>query len=159
MTAQTSAHTNSYANLPFVNFYSETFDFWKKNYDNFVESARELQFTYGAKGFGEGREQGTGPLQGAIPAYQAALATWQKAILELFGDFIRAISRLTASSQRLGGALKLQDQILHSRSITELGSGQATFFRRFADDFIKETEKLTRPVIRAKPDGAGTPSA
>ena len=55
--------------------------------------------------------------------------------------------------------LKLYDQISQSRSITELGKAQAAFFRQLANDYIKETEKLTLPVIKVKPDGAGTPNA
>lgn len=160
MTAQTSVHTNTYANLPFVNLYLEIIDFWKKNYDNFVGNAKELQLAYGDKGFGEGKEQRTTPLQSAVPAYQAALSTWQKAILELFGGLYKSHSEAyRLFSNGWEQYLRLQDQILHSRSITELGSVQAAFFKQLADDFIKETEKLTRPVIRVKPDGNGAPSA
>jgi hypothetical protein len=37
MTAQASAQTNTYSNLPLANLYTEAVDFWKKNYDDFRE--------------------------------------------------------------------------------------------------------------------------
>ena len=52
----------------------------------------------------------------------------------------------------------LHDQISQSRTITELGKIHAAFFRQLANDYIKETEKLTHPVIKVKPDGSGAPN-
>ena len=160
MTAQASVRTNTYSSFPLVNLYAETAGFWKKNYESFIENAKDLQHTYGANGFGEGKEQTAYPSRSAVSAYEATLSAWQKSIQELFGHFykgqIEAYRFLSDGWERY---LKLHDQLSHSRTISELGSVQAAFFRQLADDFIKETEKLTHPSIRVKPDGAGTSNA
>ena len=160
MTAQASVQTNTHSNLPLPNLYIETVDLWKKNYDKFIDNAKELQLTYRAKGFSEGKEQGTEPLPSVTSAYEAALSTWQNSIQELLGHFYKSqIEAYRFVSNHWEEYLKLHDQISQSRSITELGKVQAAFFRQLAIDYIKETEKLTHPVIKAKSDGSGAPNS
>ena len=160
MTAQPSVQPDTYSHLPLTNLYIESVDFWKKNYDNFIENAKELQLAYGANGFGEGKQQKTDPSPSAASAYEAALSTWQKSIQELLGHFYKTqIEAYRLLSNHWEQYLKLHAEIPQSRSLTELGKVQAAFFRQFANDYIKETEKFTQPVIKVKPNGAGAPNA
>lgn len=160
MTAQASVETNTYSNLPLANLYRETVEFWKKNYDDFIENAKELQIAYGANDFGEGRKQSTGSSPSAASAYEAALSTWQKSIQELLGHFYKdQIEAYRFFSYHLEQYPKLHDKTSRSHSITEVAKLQTAFFRQLANDLIKETEKLTLPVVKLKPNGAGAPNA
>jgi hypothetical protein len=139
MTAQPSSPFDISAMLK---MYTESIELWKKNYENMMKSAKDMQGTLGANDAAHLKRSSAG-----ASAYDAALLNWQKSGEELFKRFVQnQIELCHFFSSRWEQYLKLPEQLSQSRSLTELGNLQSSFLRQFANDYMHETEKLAHPV-------------
>ena len=136
MTAQPSSPFDI---APMLKTYMESIELWKKNYENMMKSAKDMQ---GASGANEVTHSPAGS-----SAYDAALLNWQKSGEELFKRFVEnQIELCHFFSGRWEQYLKLPQQLSQCRSLTELGNLQSSFLSQFANDYRHETEKLAHPV-------------
>jgi hypothetical protein len=136
MTAQPSSPFDI---SPMLKMYMESIELWKKNYENMMKSAKDMQ---GASGANEVTHSPAGS-----SAYDAALLNWQKSGEELFKRFVQnQIELCHFFSSRWEQYLKLPEQLSQCRSLTELGNLQSSFLNQFANDYRHETEKLAHPV-------------
>ena len=139
MTAQPSSPFDI---SPMLKMYMESIELWKKNYENMMKSAKDMQ---GASGANEAAHVTHSPA--GASAYDAALLNWQKSGEELFKRFVQSqIDLCHFFSSRWEQYLKLPEQLSHCRSLTELGNLQRSFLSQFANDYRHETEKLAHPV-------------
>jgi hypothetical protein len=139
MTAQPSSPFDI---SPMLKMYMESIELWKKNYENMMKSAKDMQ---GASGANEAAHVTHSPAGSS--AYDAALLNWQKSGEELFKRFVQnQIELCHFFSGRWEQYLKLPEQLSQCRSLTELGNLQSSFLSQFANDYRHETEKLAHPV-------------
>jgi len=148
MTEQSSGQPNTSETSPVLKMYMDSIELWKKNYENFTKSAKEMQSAFGANGSGASLTGQAGQAtESAASAADAVLLNWQKSAEELFKRFVQnQIEICRFFGTRWEQYLKLPDQVSHCRSITELGNIQAAFMSQFATDYMHETEKLAKPV-------------
>ncbi len=150
MTAQPSGQPYPFDVSPILRMYMELIEIWKKNYENFVKSAKDLQTYEGGGVSSSFTEKAAQQTESAASAYDAALLNWQKSSEELFKRFVQnQIEICRFFGNRWEQYLKLPDQISNCRSITELGNVQTAFLSQFANDYVHETEKLAKPVAEA----------
>jgi hypothetical protein len=139
MTAQPSSPFDI---SPMLKMYMESIELWKKNYENMMKSANDIQGTPGAT---EAAQVTHSPASAS--AYDAALLNWQKSGEEFFKRFVQnQIELCHFFSSRWEQYLKLPEQLSQCRSLTELGNLQSSFLSQFANDYMHETEKLAHPV-------------
>ena len=140
MTAQPSSPFDI---APMLKTYMESIELWKKNYENMMKSAKDMQGTSGSNEAAHVKHSSAG-----ASASDAALLNWQKSGEELFKRFVEnQIELCHFFSGRWEQYLKLPEQLSQCRSLTELGNLQSSFLSQFANDYIMhETEKLAHPV-------------
>jgi hypothetical protein len=139
MTAQPSSPFDI---SPMLKMYMESIELWKKNYENMMKSAKDIQGTHGANEAAQVTHSPAG-----ASAYDAALLNWQKSGEEFFKRFVQnQIELCHFFSSRWEQYLKLPEQLSQCRSLTELGNLQSSFLSQFANDYRRETEKLAHPV-------------
>lgn len=139
MTAQPSSPFDI---SPMLKMYMESIELWKKNYENMMKSAKDMQGKLGANDTANVKHSSAG-----ASAYDAALLNWQKSGEELFKRFVQnQIELCHFFSSRWEQYLKLPEQLSQCRSLTELGNLQSSFLSQFANDYMHETEKLAHPV-------------
>ncbi len=154
MTAQPSSPFDI---SPVLKMYMESIELWKKNYENFMQNAKDMQGVFGTDGHGEKTAQATLAPGGSASAYDAALLNWQKSGEELFKRFVQNQLELCHFfSSRWEQYLKLPEQLSQCRSMTELGNLQSSFLSQFASDYMHETEKLAQPMAELM-KGLGAP--
>ena len=123
---------------PMWKMYMEPFEFWKKNYENFLKSA-----PLGADGI-DGKKA---EVESITSSNDAAMLDWRKSGEEIFKRFAQNQMELWQFiSGRWEQYLNLPGQISQCRSLTELGELQSAFLTKFASDYMQETEKLAKPV-------------
>jgi predicted DNA-binding helix-hairpin-helix protein len=155
MTTEPQAQANPFDISPVLRMYMESIETWRKNYENFAKSAKEMQTAYGAE-----TGQATQRVEGAASAMDAALLNWQKSSEELFKRFVEnQVEICRFFGNRWEQYLKLQGQVSHCRSLTELGNVQAQFLSQFANDYMHETEKLAQPVAEMMSSMANSKAA
>lgn len=138
MTAQPSSPFDL---SPMLKMYMESIELWKKNYENFMNNAKDMHGAPGPNG------RATHALNGAASAHDATLPNWQKSGEGLFKRFVQnQIELCQFFSNRWAQYLKLPDQFSQCRSMTELGNLQSSFLSQFANDYMHETQKLARPM-------------
>ncbi len=143
---------------PMLKMYMEPIEVWKKNYENFVKNAKDMQGALGSNGQAAG--QVTHAPDGAASASDAALLNWQKSGKDLFRRFVQnQIELCQFFGNRWAQYLTLPDQLSQCRSMTELGNLQSSFLNQFASDYMHETEKLAQPVAELMTSWAGTKNA
>jgi hypothetical protein len=77
----------------------------------------------------------------------AAILNWQKSGEEIFKRFVQNQMELCHFfGRRCEQYLKLPERLTQCRSLTELGNLQSSFLSQFANDYMKETQKLPEPV-------------
>lgn len=153
MTAQPSSPFDI---SPMLKMYTESFELWKKNYENMVMNAKDTQ---GALGANEAAQVTHSPAVSA-PAYDAALLNWQKPGEELFKRFVQnQIELCHFLSSRWEQYLQLPEQLSQCRSLAELGKLQSSFLSQFANDYMHETEKLAHPAAELMTTWGGTKNA
>ena len=135
---------------PMWKMYMEPFDLWKKNYENFLKSP-----PLGAEGI-EGKKA---EVESITSANDAAMLNWQKSGEEIFKRFVQNQMELCHFfGHRCEQYLKLPEQLSQCRSLTELENLQSSFLSQFANDYMQETEKLSKPVADlARQGGGGLP--
>ncbi len=139
MTAQPSSPFDI---SPMLKMYTESIELWKKNYENMMKSAKDMQGTLGANEAAHVKHSSVG-----ASAYDAALLKWQKSGEELFKRFVQnQIELCHFFSSRWEQYLKLPEELSQCRSLTELGNLQSSFLSQFANDYLHETEKLGHPI-------------
>ena len=139
MTAQPSSPFDI---SPMLKTYMESIELWKKNYENMMKSAKDMQGASGANEAAHVKHSSAG-----ASAPDAALLNWQKSGEELFKRFVEnQIELCQFFSSRWEQYLKLPEQLSQCRSLTELGNLQSSFLSQFANDYMHETEKLAHPV-------------
>jgi hypothetical protein len=137
-----TAQPNPYDISPVLKMYTESVEIWRKSFDNFAKNATTMQNAYGNEA-----GQATHAAEGAASAMDAAMLNWQKSNEELFKRFVEnQIEICRFFGTRWQQYLKLPDQVSHCRSVTELGNVQAQFLSQFANDYMRESEKLAQPV-------------
>ncbi len=144
MTAQSSPFDVSAA----MQICMQSVEFWKKNYENLVKNAKDMQGSYRMNG---PSVQPAGP--GASTS-DAALLEWQQSGGALFKRFVQNQIRLCRFfGNRWEHYLTLPEQLSQCRSLTDLGNLQASFLSQFAKDYMHELEKFAYPVTKlmAKP--------
>ncbi len=140
MTAQPSSPFDI---SPMLKMYMESIELWKKNYDNMMKNAKDVQGEFGANG----AAQVTHSPAGGTSAHDAALLNWHKSGEELFKRFVQnQIEICHFFGSRWEQYLKLPEHLSQCRSLTELGNLQKSFLSQFAKDYMHETEKLAHPV-------------
>ena len=73
----------------------------------------------------------------------AAMLNWQKSGAEIFKRFVQNQMELCRFfGHRCEQYLKLPEQLLQCRSLTELGELQSAFLGKFASDYLLEAGKL-----------------
>jgi hypothetical protein len=78
----------------------------------------------------------------------AAMSDWQESGEEIFKRFVQNQMELCHFfGHRCEQYLKLPERLSQCRSLTELGNLQSSFLSQFANDYMKETEKLAKPVV------------
>ena len=144
MTAQPSSLFDM---SPALKMYMDSIEFWKKNYENILQNAKDIQGGSGAGGPAGEAGQNTGPADSAASTYDAALLNWQKSGEELFKRFVQnQIELCHFFGSRWEEYLKLPSQLSQCRSLSELGNLQASFLSQFASDYMQESQKLAQPV-------------
>ncbi len=124
-----------------LKMYMESIELWKKNYENFMNNAKDMHGAPGLNG------QATHAPNGAASSHDATLLNWQKSGEDLFRRFVQnQIELCQFFSNRWAQYLKLPDQFSQCRSMTELGNLQSSFLSQFANDYMHETRKLARPM-------------
>lgn len=140
MTAQPSSPFDI---SPMLKTYMQSIELWKKNYENMIKGAMDMQGVPGANGAAQVK---VSPPAGAS-AQDAALLNWRKSGEELFKRFVEnQIELCQFFSNRWEQYLKLPEQLSQCRSLTELGNLQSSFLNQFAKDYRHETEKLAHPA-------------
>ena len=138
---------------PMLKVYMEPFEFWKRNYENMMKNAKDMQGPFQANG----TAQFTHPPAGGASAPDAALLNWQKSGEELFKRFVQnQIELCHFFSSRWEQYLNLPEQLSQCRSLTEFGQLQSSFLNQFANDYMHETEKLAQPVAELMKNGGRT---
>jgi hypothetical protein len=136
----------------------EPIELWKKNYENFMKNAKDMQGPFGGNGLGDKAAQVTH--SAGASAYEAALLNWQKSSVELFKRFVQnQVELCHFFGNRWEHYLKLPDQLSQCRSLTEFGNLQTSFLSQISSDYIHETEKLGGPVAEVMTSLAGAKSA
>jgi hypothetical protein len=139
MTAQPSSPFDF---SPMLKTYMESVELWKKNYENMMKSAKDMQGALGANEAAQAK-----PSSAGASASDAAVLNWRKSGEEVFKRFVEnQIELCHFFGSRWEQYLKLPEQISQCRSLTELGNLQSSFLSQFANDYMHETEKLAHPV-------------
>jgi hypothetical protein len=139
MTAQPSSPFDF---SPMLKTYMESVELWKKNYENMMKSAKDMQGAFGANEAAQAK-----PSSAGASASDAAVLNWRKSGEEVFKRFVEnQIELCHFFGSRWEQYLKLPEQISQCRSLTELGNLQSSFLNQFANDYMHETEKLAHPV-------------
>jgi len=139
MTAQPSSPFDI---SPMLKTYMQSIELWKKNYENMMKGAMDMQGVPGAHEAAKVK-----PSSAGASASDAALLNWRKSGEELFKRFVEnQIELCHFFSNRWEQYLKLPEQLSQCRSLTELGNLQSSFLNQFANDYMHETEKLAHPV-------------
>ena len=142
MTAQPSSPFDM---SPALKMYMDSMEFWKKNYENVLKNAKDIQA--GPNGPAGEAEQSTGAVGSVASTYDAALVNWQKSGEELFKRFVQnQIELCHFFGSRWEQYLKLPSELSQCRSLSELGNLQASFLSQFASDYMQESQKLAQPV-------------
>ena len=114
MTAQPSSPFDF---SPMLKTYMESVELWKKNYENMMKSAKDIQGALGAKESAQAK-----PSSAGASASDAALLNWRKSGEEVFKRFVEnQIELCHFFGSRWEQYLKLPEQISQCRSLTELG--------------------------------------
>ncbi len=144
---------------PVLKMYMESIELWKKNYENFMKNAKDMQGSFGAPN-GHAAAPVTDATGAATSAYDAPLLNWQKSGGELFKRFVHnQIELCQFFSNRWAVYLKLPQQLSQCRSMTEFGTLQGSFLSQFATDYMHETEKLAQPVTELMASWTGPKNA
>ncbi len=133
MNAQQSPQS-AYLNMaPVMKMYLDSMEAWKKNYDSLNANGKTAQPAYSP--------------EDAKVAYDSALANWHKSGEEVYKRFVEQqieICRFFAA--RWEQYLKLPGQLAHCQTPADLQQVQTNFLSQFANDYVRETGKLSRPV-------------
>ncbi len=144
MTAQPSSPFDM---SPMLKMYMESIELWKKNYENLMKNAKDMQGAFGIDGPGKKAGQVTHSSSSGASAFDSALLNWHKSGEELFKRFVQTqIELCHFFGARWEHYLNLPEQLSQCRSLTEIGNLQTTFLSQFASDYMHETEKLGQPA-------------
>jgi len=121
---------------PIMKIYMESFEVWKHNYEALTGGMKEyqgLQTAYSSSG--------------TKPAYDNALAGWQKTGEEFFKRFVeQQIELCRFFASRWETYLKLPGQLAHCQTPAEMGQVHAAFLSQCASDYMQEASKLSQPM-------------
>jgi hypothetical protein len=120
---------------PIMKMYMDSVEAWKQNYEALAAGAKEYQ-----------AQQTAQSSSGTKPAYEAAIASWQKPGEDVFKRFVeQQIELCHFFAARWENYLKLPEQLAHCNTPAEIGQVQAAFLSRFASDYMQEAGKLCQP--------------
>ena len=133
MTAQYSAQSFDFNIAPVVKMYLDSMEAWKKNYEAITGNVKTAQASYPA--------EGTKALQDSV------LAFWQKSGAEVVKRFVeQQIELCRFFAGRWEQYLKLTEQLAHCNTPADMGQVQTEFLSQFANDYMRETSKLSVPA-------------
>lgn len=137
MNGQQSQQFPAFSMAPFMKMYIDSFEAWKHNYEALAAGAKEYQV----------QQTVISNSGGAKPAYDAALASWQKSGEDVFKHFVQQqIELCRFFAARWENYLKLPDKLAHCHTPAEMGQVQAAFLSQFASDYMQEATKLSQPM-------------
>lgn len=141
MTATPSLQSYEFNITPIMKMYLDSMEAWKKNYEAISGTGKINNQTYS---------------EPAKPAYDSAVANWQKSGEEAFKRFIdQQVELCRFFASRWEQYLKLPAQFAHCQTPAEAAQIQVSFLSQFAADYMQETGKLAQPMGELMSQWAG----